>query len=225
MLGQTHYLTDPTNDVPIRVFESYDSYDRFMPLIYRYWDQMGFASFCYQDLENSDWMPEVNGICRNLGFPGAITMTEGVLSHSLDSMMNWQMSSVNVWYDEWLDIWEFNEHSNEDCNSHRSVVVVECMASGSDQDCLSEGNQCATDLDCCDQMFCSSISGNCTDPVECSYLLCFQKVKSKCTHGSLSHNVGHRTEKEFIQWMYIECMSVSVLPILSSKTSEFYQCF
>ena len=65
--------------------------------------------------------------------------------------------------------WWLVEISTEnDCNTHTSDAVVSCNIS---QECLSVGQECATDLDCCNTMYCSPVQGNCTDPVTYSRLL------------------------------------------------------
>ena len=95
--------------------------------------------------------------------------------HSGDDGMNMWIPSLELtYYDENTGYWSFEETDGmmqPNCYEQLSIVLVQCIESG--QDCLVEGHECATDLDCCDQMFCSSISGNCTDPVEYIHLLAF----------------------------------------------------
>lgn len=171
--------TVPKNNVPVRVFETYDSYTKFLPLIYHYWEAMGthFSSICYEDLQQQ--MPEGfdnfnNHICHQLGFDARISLEEGTPSDFdlQDGLDYGLITSVDLTdYDDSRGTWNYLYEWGA-CNNMRSSVVVECMdVSGSD--CLQDGDQCATDLDCCDQMYCSPISGNCTDAVKLDYMWSF----------------------------------------------------
>ena len=166
--------TVPINKMPIRLFETYDSYERFVPMLYdRYWQgNQQFSSICYEGLLDS-WKTDVNDmICNKFGFaPGTLEEVTGpdYGLHSDDDMMGytWIPSLDLTYYDKNTGYWSFEATDGmmqSNCYEQRSLVLVECMAGG--QDCLMEGHECATDLDCCDQMFCSPISGNCTNPVE-----------------------------------------------------------
>ena len=104
---------------------------------------------------------------------------EGADASGDDMMMmtqQWIQSLDLTNYDDSTGYWDFTPSMYDECTNRRSEVVVECMASGLEQGCLAGGDQCVTDLDCCDQMFCGPISGNCTDPVKC-----FRTLNSKVT--------------------------------------------
>ena len=139
-----------------------------------------FSSICFEEIQggaNAFSIPEVRDfICSKFGFAAGLTMEEGTIYDygvgEEDGMMMMGMVVRSLTLMQWYEpdgYWDFTGSMNENCNQHRSDVVVECMTSG--PDCVQDGDQCTTDLDCCDHMFCSSISGNCTDPVEYTYLL------------------------------------------------------
>ena len=67
---------------------------------------------------------------------------------------------------DWDDTyWDFGPAMSYDCNNHMSDLVVQCQTYMNGQECLQDGDQCAMDLDCCEHMFCSPVTGNCHDPV------------------------------------------------------------
>ena len=93
-------------------------------------------------------------------------------------MMTMWIQSLDLYnYDDSNGYWDFTPTMYDECTNRRSEVAVECMASELEKGCLAEGDQCATDLDCCHQMFCSPISGNCTDPVEYSHFMAYDIVQ------------------------------------------------
>lgn len=156
----------PTNSVPVRVFDNYDSYHRFLPLVYGQYGasaNMRFYSLCFDELQNSQINILSDFICMKLGFTGMMSLEQGSDSdYRLDS----DVQSVDVTSYDITD-WDFGPSKMAACNVHTSEVVVDCMTNGYAQDCLDDGKECSTDLDCCDQMYCSPVSGNCIDPVTC----------------------------------------------------------
>ena len=119
-----------------------------------------------------------NTICENLGFARA-SVIEGEL------LWNYHRSdAVQV-----RDLMKFDEspapldsvsaqfNLYNDCEYDAKDIMVECESSLDGPNCLQIGKQCAIDLDCCDQMFCSPVSGNCVDPV--TYLIHSQTLMCK----------------------------------------------
>ena len=110
-----------------------------------------------------------NTICENVGFARS-SVIEGKSSGSylfgdevqISDLMTFDPSKRPL---EWAPA-QFNVYN--ECEYHNNDMAVECESSLDEHNCLQIGNQCAIDMDCCDQMFCSPVSGNCVDPVEYS---------------------------------------------------------
>ena len=132
----------------------------------RYWNnnQM-FSSICFEELENTWSQLEVSEfICEKFGFAEG-SMEEGDASGDDMMMMMNQIQSLDLtYYDESTGYWDFTPSMNGKCTERRSEVVVECTASEMEQGCLQSGEKCATDLDCCNRMFCCPATGSCLDP-------------------------------------------------------------
>ena len=148
------------------MFEAYDSYDQFLPLIYGQYSggtEEVFSSLCYQQIDQSFTNYEVrNTICQKLGFSTGMYFEEGMGS---DYNLGGDVGSVDLTsFDMTIPWWDFGPTMNGDCTNHLSDVVVECESY--DSYCLNHNDECATDLDCCDKMFCSQVSGTCVNIVE-----------------------------------------------------------
>ena len=180
--------------MPVRVFESFDSYDKFLPLLYGsysddLWNsQNNFASLCYEQIDAASTSVASGGtdviailgsltddldallsdrICQELGFADAVEISEISDMNATGYRIVGDVFSADLTYfDETNANWKFGLSEFEDCLNHMSDVVVECT-SNSAEVCLDHDDQCATDLDCCDLMFCSPITGTCVDTVEC----------------------------------------------------------
>ena len=206
--------------MPIRVFESYDSFDKFTPMLYdQYWayNQL-FSSICFGELENAWSLPEVsNFICKKMGFAAGLSIDSGDGHKEGDMMMMVDMSvsrqSLDLTsYEESTGYWEFTPTMNYDCMELRDEVVVECQPSGLQPGCLQSGDQCATDLDCCDQMFCCPVTGSCLDPVELMQFMVFvgksdpvffYKTLLFVCKSQISGCIG---ETESVHWLHCGCM-------------------
>ena len=126
-----------------------------------------FSTFCYDQIINSWTELNIgNVICNKFGFVEGNTIKASGLDHHIGEAVQ----SVDLTYfDESTAEWDFSPSCNEHCNNHTSDIAVECMVTEDGLDgtyCHQNGMQCATDLDCCDQMFCSPVKGKCVDPVK-----------------------------------------------------------
>lgn len=163
-------VTVPTTSAPIRVFETYGSYERFLPLIYD--EYMGiFCSLCYDYIQDET---AESAVADHICYRFRMADTGLYEAYGDDYGIDASVGSVEVTYYEnnymgylgpW---WDFQYTTYPYCNDHSSDSVVECQIPAMDgiyDGCAFEGESCATDLDCCHKAFCSPVWGNCTDPV------------------------------------------------------------
>ena len=110
-----------------------------------------------------------NSICQQMGFASASMIDgESGWNHQLDDAVGIRALMIDQMNRSFHSVpAPLNVYT--ECVNHGNDMMVECMSSLDGEDCLESGNECATDLDCCDRMFCSPVSGICVDSV--TYLI------------------------------------------------------
>lgn len=194
--------------MPVRVFETYDSYQRFLPLIYGLhadgsWESQGmvttqmgstndvFSALCYNHVDNATIAMEIgNRICERLGYGESLFYGE---EFGADYGITEAVEFVSP-NNEMIPWWTFDSGSNNDCHNHTNLLVVQCAADLNGQGCLDSGMECATDLECCDRMFCSPVTGHCTTAVTYTfvYLSNLFRVPNEVTDLLLGIRCVHR---------------------------------
>ena len=184
-------IDDAAQRPPIRMFEEYNSYNKFVPIVYQkdvnppydFNTPSTICPFGSFDLSDANMGSD---FCSLYGAPSNAadmvdTWTEPSAAGFVDSGADYYLGApyevasadFNV-HDFGMMDWTLEHAFASDCtNSYQAhALSVKC---GESDFCLESGKPCAMDLDCCqsegEPMFCHPVWGYCVHTVECC-LLC-----------------------------------------------------
>lgn len=173
--------------VPIRMFETHNSYNKFVPIVYQIDmnpNDMETTSAIYNGYSTPSTIcfgtSTLPNICEMFGASSHINDATRAWWENEASWDNWgkdyyvgdpashEMGSVDVtvFNDGGQDNWSVEPSSNELCLAQTNVAAIEC---GATDFCVQSHGQCAMDLDCCQtkgiHMFCHPTWGYCVSTV------------------------------------------------------------
>ena len=170
--------------VPIRMFKTHDSYNEFVPILYKNDSPAADMSFPIQNTYGTpstvcySWQLDVSAadICSLYGATigshlrfearewdnwGADYYT-GNYSH--DEIGSVDVSVYNYGGEDFLNV---SPSTDQSCNEQNNILSIEC---GESDFCIPSHVPCAMDLDCCQtsqaHMFCHPLWGTCINTVE-----------------------------------------------------------